>query len=435
MPEPIISLKNVSVVYNPGKSSEVWALRDINIEIMPQEYVIFFGPSGCGKSTLLYTIAGLEFPSQGQVIVKGKNIPSLSQRELIEHHRQSIGMIFQAFYLIPSLTVQANILLPQMFAKATLVSRKARAKALMHRFGISNLANKYPDSLSGGQQQRVAIARALINDPEIILADEPTGNLDSENAKIVLDLLSDMVERDKRVVIHVTHDPSHLSRAHRVFYMKDGKITRIVTNPIKKPGDVDFPKQELSLMAQLSQIYPHLPESRLKAKLIFRNILMPYSIEDENKIEALIEAYLLQKISEQELLEALDLPPEKGGVNLYAQTARNLARKIVKIANEMSLMEPTKDYLPTPARDKAVEIRGYLLDNFQGKLELVQIQRLDYFLEERILEHIDKKELRYFLDLPLDKGGVGLNRRTAKNFAEQVEVILSKTKELVPGSF
>ncbi len=428
MANPIIELKNVSVVYNPGKTSEFWALRDINAEINPEEYVIFFGPSGCGKSTLLYTIAGLEFPSRGQVIVKGKNVSSLSPQELIEHHRHSTGMVFQAFYLIPSLKVQANILLPQMFAAADLVSRQARVKALMHRFGIFNMADKYPESLSGGQQQRVAIARALVNDPEIVLADEPTGNLDSENAQIVLDLLSDMVERDKRVVIHVTHNPSHLSRAHRVFYMQDGKITRIVTNPKKQAGEFEEPTP----IAELARAYPHLPESRLKAKLIFRNLLIPYSIEDENKIEALIEAYLLKKISGNELAESLDLPPEQGGINLYAQTARSLARKIAQMAHEMELIESAETYFPTPVQEKAAEIRGYLLDSYQGQLELVQIQRLDHFLEERILGRINKGELRYFLDVPLDKGGVGLNRRTAKNFAEQVDIILSKTESLTP---
>ena len=190
---PIIKFENLSVVYDLGKSNETEALKDINLEIYPQEYVIFFGPSGCGKSTLLYTIAGLEYPTRGRVIVDGKSIKDLSLKELISFHRSAIGMIFQAYYLLPTLNVRDNILLPQLFSNASGREREKKAENLMKRFGIYELRNKKISQLSGGQQQRVAIARALINGAGIILADEPTGNLDSKNAKVLLDLLTDPV--------------------------------------------------------------------------------------------------------------------------------------------------------------------------------------------------------------------------------------------------
>ena len=137
--QPIIKFDNLSVVYDLGKSNETWALREVTLEIYPEEYVIFFGPSGCGKSTLLYTIAGLEFPTTGRVIVNGKDLKSLNQKELIKFHRSTIGMVFQAYYLIPTFNVRDNILLPQIFAKVPPSQRLRKAKLLMERFGILSL--------------------------------------------------------------------------------------------------------------------------------------------------------------------------------------------------------------------------------------------------------------------------------------------------------
>ena len=232
--EPIIKIEKMSIVYDPGKSNENWALKDISLEIYPEEYVIFFGPSGCGKSTLLYVIAGLEKPSQGKVIVNGKDLTSLSEKELIGFHRSSLGMVFQAYYLIPSLTARDNVVLPQVFMEKPPAERLEKTRILMERFGITDFQGRTPTKMSGGQQQRVAIARSLINDPPILLADEPVGNLDSKNAEIVIDLLAELNSKDKKTVLHVTHDPSYLGHAHRIFYMRDGKITRVVSNPEKQ---------------------------------------------------------------------------------------------------------------------------------------------------------------------------------------------------------
>jgi len=424
--EPIIKLENLSVAYNLGKSSEVWALKEVSLEIYPQEYIIFFGPSGCGKSTLLYTIAGLERPTRGEVIVKGKNLSLLSEKELIAYHQSSIGMIFQAYYLIPSLTAKDNILLPQLFAKVPSKERIKKINDLMARFGISDFQHRRPANLSGGQQQRVAIARALINNPSIILADEPVGNLDSKNAEIVLGLLSELNQKDKKTIIHVTHDPRQLHYADRVFYMKDGKITRQVINPQKTtlvPMEIS---SKISELERLAQAYPYLTESQLRAKLILNHLLFPYDIETQQKIEATINQYLLKKIDERKLMEILDLPPEKGGVNLYTQTAQELTKKIVRLAREIERVEEEEYPSLTPLEEKAMALRGYLLDNYSGQLNFQQVKRLEEFLSQRIIGKIKKKELEKFLDLPLEKGGAGLNRRTAKKFAREVELILMK---------
>lgn len=425
--EPIIKIENLSVAYNLGKTNEHWALQDINLEIYPEEYIIFFGPSGCGKSTLLYAIAGLEFPTKGDVIVGGKNLKHLTENKLIDFHRSIIGMVFQAYYLIPTLNVRDNILLPQIFAGTPLEKRKKDAKLLMEKFGIAELWNRKPSLLSGGQQQRVAIARALINDPLIVLADELVGNLDSKNAEIVLNLLENLNGKDAKTIIHVTHDPSNLNRANRVFYLKDGKIVREIQNQNRKmPAGV--PKKEITELEKLAQLYPWLPESSLQAKLILNHLLLPYGVEDQRKIEAVIESYLLKKIGDRELSQILDQPAEKGGVNLYSQRAKNLSGKIVPLAREIEMMTEAEEKYPqlTPLEDKTAELRGYLIDGYSGQLSFNQIKRLEEFLAHRIIGKINKNELEKFFDLPFSKGGVGLNRRTAKRFAEKIELILMK---------
>ncbi len=425
--EPIIKIEDLSVAYNLGKTNENWVLHDINLEIYPEEYVIFFGPSGCGKSTLLYTIAGLEFPTKGNVIVNGKNLKILTEKKLIDFHRSTIGMVFQAYYLISTLSVKDNILLPQLFAEIPLEQREKNAKSLMEKFGIAKLWDRKPSLLSGGQQQRVAIARALINNPLIVLADELVGNLDSKNAEIVMNLLENLNKEDAKTIIHVTHDPSNLNRANRVFYLKDGKIIREVRSQNRKmPAGV--PKKEITELEKLAQLYPWLPESSLRAKLILNHLLLPYGIEDQRKIEAVIESFLFKKIDERELKQVLDQPIEKGGINLYTQTAQSLSKKIIPLAKEIEIMTEAEENYPqlTPLEDKTDELRGYLIDGYSGQLSFDQIKRLEEFLGQRIIGKIKKDELEKFLDLSFGKGGVGLNRRTAKRFAAEVELILMK---------
>jgi putative ABC transport system ATP-binding protein len=227
---PLIEVKKLNVVYFPGKSNEVHALKDITLDIYPGEFIIFFGPSGCGKSTLLYSISGLETNVSGDVIVKGQNLPAMTKKQREVFHQKTIGMVFQAFYLIPSLSVLQNVSLPQMALNASRTTRDERALKLMERFGIAAQAGKLPQELSGGQQQRVALCRSIINDPEILFADEPVGNLDSKSSEEVMKLLRELNDRDKKTVILVTHDPSHLHNAHRVFYMRDGQIVRAQEN-------------------------------------------------------------------------------------------------------------------------------------------------------------------------------------------------------------
>ena len=222
----MIELKNVSKSYALDNETFL-ALSDINLNIRQGEQIAITGPSGCGKSTLMHIIGLLDEPTSGQVIIKGKNISNLSDNELSQLRNEFAGFIFQQFNLINKLTVLENILLPTHYYRKKLkYNPQTHALELMSRFGIYEKAKSYPNKLSGGQQQRVAIARALINQPKIILADEPTGNLDSKTGSMILHLLKKLNKNDKLTLIIVTHDREIASYFDRNIRMFDGKIQK-----------------------------------------------------------------------------------------------------------------------------------------------------------------------------------------------------------------
>lgn len=225
----VIECKGVKKTFAHGRmSNEV--LHGINMDIFSGEYVILFGPSGCGKSTLLNIIAGLETVTEGEVRIRDKDITKFNEHQLARTHRTKIGMVFQQFNLLKTLTVLENIALPQVFAGIRYKRRVRRAENLLKVFEFERFRNYNPNELSGGQQQRIAIARALVNNPWILLVDEPTGNLDSKSADEVMQLLKDLNEKSKRTILLVTHNPDYVSHPHRVLYMKDGQIVRSVVN-------------------------------------------------------------------------------------------------------------------------------------------------------------------------------------------------------------
>jgi len=433
--DPIIKTQNLSVIYDLGKSSETRALDNVSVQIYPGEYIIFFGPSGCGKSTLLYTIAGLEFPTHGNVWVQGQDISLFSSQELVNFHRQNTGMIFQAYYLIPSLSVLDNVLLPQIFkGEKNIPFRKEKALTLLERFGIADQAKKLPTLLSGGQQQRVAICRSLINDPSIILADEPVGNLDTASAENVIGILKELNEKDKRTVILVTHDPRYLGFSHRVYHMQDGKITQEIVNT-EKPQIVIKEKTErvLTQLEKLANLYPYLPKSQLQAKALANYFSHPLSIEEQERFEQTIEKYLKDEISKEIFLQLLDLPYEQGGVGFYRQRAEAFGQKINQILQEAEILrQEIKQYPGEPEKTgiqkRVDDLRKFLLDDYSGRLNPGQVQKLGRVIEGRVLGSVDSKLFRKFLDEPEKKGGVGLNSRTAKEFTKKLEIILAEAE-------
>jgi len=213
-----INIQNISKKYN-----NVLALNDISLTIERKEWVAVMGPSGSGKSTLLNIIGGLDSPTQGKAIVAGDDIAKLSSKQLATFRREKIGFVFQQFYLVPYLTALENVMLAQYFHSMT---DEQEAVAALQRVGLSDRLRHLPSELSGGEQQRVCMARALINHPQLILADEPTGNLDAENERIVLGLLADL-HRDGHTIIIVTHAPHIGEQAQKIIRLAHGRLVDV----------------------------------------------------------------------------------------------------------------------------------------------------------------------------------------------------------------
>jgi len=225
MAKNIIELKNVWKIYKMGKV-EVPALRGLSLQIKPGEFVAIQGPSGSGKSTAMNMVGCLDIPTKGKVYLEGQDISKLSESELAQIRGRKIGFVFQQFNLINTLTALENVMLPMTFQSKSRAERQKRAQKLLELVGLKDRINHKPTELSGGQQQRVAIARALSNNPEIILADEPTGNLDSKAGKAFMDFLKELHKKENKTIIMVTHDSDLARYAQRVAYLKDGQIVK-----------------------------------------------------------------------------------------------------------------------------------------------------------------------------------------------------------------
>lgn len=217
---PILLLEDVTKVYRDGRR-EFAALRSVSLQVWPGEWVAIIGPSGCGKSTLLNVIAGLDRPTTGRVVVDGIDLATLDEDGLARWRRRHIGIVFQFFQLLPTLTVVENVQLPLVLAGA--LRARTRALALLEQVGLAHVAHRFPSDLSGGEQQRVAIARALANEPRLLLADEPTGNLDTASGATVLELF-ERAWRAGTTVLLVTHDRTVAHRAQRLIELRDGIV-------------------------------------------------------------------------------------------------------------------------------------------------------------------------------------------------------------------
>ena len=220
--EHILRTVQLHMVYHVGKV-RVDALRGVDIQIKRGEFVSIVGPSGCGKSTLLHLLGGLARPSSGQIYVDGIEISTVGDGERTQIRRNKIGFVFQRFNLLPTLTVRGNLEIARQIQNGSAPSRQ-RVEELIDLVGLSHKLGMKPLDLSAGEQQRVAIARALINDPAIMLADEPTGNLDSSNSKLILNLFCDLNERLGQTIAMITHNPEAASVGHRTIEMRDGQV-------------------------------------------------------------------------------------------------------------------------------------------------------------------------------------------------------------------
>jgi putative ABC transport system ATP-binding protein len=221
----IIQLKSVSRTYVMGKET-IPALDDVSLDIKEGEFLAIMGPSGSGKSTFANVIGGLDKPSSGDVLVDGECINKLNDKHISSYRNRKVGFIFQSFNLLPTYTALENVMIPLILTGESSSIRKQKAYECLKEVGLENRADHKPYQLSGGERQRVSIARALINEPQIIIADEPTGNLDTKKSEEIVCLLKDLNRKKKITVIVITHDPSIARQADRTLHMRDGKIGR-----------------------------------------------------------------------------------------------------------------------------------------------------------------------------------------------------------------
>ncbi len=245
----LVQTQNLTKIYGSG-STAVTALDHVNIKIHNGEFVAVMGPSGCGKSTLLHLLGGLDTPSDGDVLIDGASITKMPDDQLTELRRRKIGFVFQFYNLIPVLSAAENAALPVTLDGVRPADATEKAREWLARFGLADRLSGRPDQLSGGQQQRVAIARALVAEPALILADEPTGNLDTHAGDEIAALLRDVSKQYDRTIVMVTHDPRIAAYADRIIFLKDGmvvdetllekkssKTERLVAEKVKEVGD------------------------------------------------------------------------------------------------------------------------------------------------------------------------------------------------------
>jgi len=224
MNEPLLLAKSVHKTYFLGKRS-LEVLRGVDVELHRGEFLALRGASGAGKSTLLHLLGGLDTPNKGEIWLAGRNLAGLSSRELARLRNEEVAFIFQAYYLLPELDALENVCLPARMARTTAAEAEAKGRELLERVGLKERMEHKPYELSGGEQQRVAIARALINDPDILLADEPTGNLDSHTGQEIIELLCGLRTENQTTLVMATHDPQLAARAPRVMELVDGQVS------------------------------------------------------------------------------------------------------------------------------------------------------------------------------------------------------------------
>jgi putative ABC transport system ATP-binding protein len=221
--EIVVRVEDVTKEYAMGRTV-VKALRGVSLEIARGEFLCIAGPSGSGKTTLLNLIGCLDKPTSGRILIEGQDVSKLSPKELVWVRRRRLGFVFQTFNLVPVLTAYENIELPLLLLGVGAAERRRRVYALLEALGISELAHHRPDEMSGGQQQRVSIARALITEPALVLADEPTANLDSETGKAIIELMHELNKTHGTTFVFSTHDPKVMERASRLIHIRDGII-------------------------------------------------------------------------------------------------------------------------------------------------------------------------------------------------------------------
>jgi putative ABC transport system ATP-binding protein len=439
MIEPIIRIRNMSIIYNKGKENEFRASDGVNMEIYPGEYIIFFGPSGCGKSTCLYSILGVLPPTIGEVLVKGENPYAYSADEMVRYQTKVIGIMYQAFYLIPSLTILDNVTLPMIFQGIHPNLRKKRGQELLDRFGIGTHGHKLPEALSGGQTQRVSVARAFVNDPEILLADEPVGNLDSKSADAVMDTLHEINKNEKKTIILVTHDAKYLPYAHRVIYIKDGRVVRIVPNPEKKQiARVDQQKTLVTEMETLAKVHPYLSPSELKVKSIINYLTQDLTLDQLSRLENYVKLMIDGKIFHDQFYNILIKDFNDGGLGLNSMPAEEMTEKLNRILYQAKDIRRYRRRLEqnnffATEKDLIKKLTEYLIAEYHFEMTPTAKRRLKELVYDRVSGLVKRDVFSQQMIKPLAEGGLGFEKTAAEKLTQYFEKILTQGLEVESG--
>lgn len=422
--QPLVEVRNLNVIYDADTPRETRALKDVSLQIYPEEYVIFYGPSGCGKSTLLYCISGLLTPTNGEVLVLGDDIAKFSAKKIADFHRKTIGIVFQAYNLIPTLSIIDNVALPQIWRGIPSKLREKLAVASLKNLGIEHLVKRLPQELSGGQQQRVAIARSLVNNPPLLLGDEPVGNLDSKSAQGVLEIFSNLNIDKKKTVILVTHDTSLFPYADRIIFMRDGKIIKEEKNAQKiAASSID---QVISLEA--SQTEENSEEKRIRE---FADALSDYSLTVsevylKEKMDDLIINNVKGKISLGDLGKKLMAHLRDGGLGFDAKRAEEFVKRLENVLFEGALLKrrTSDDIKNKPLISEVAELRKYLLMESDRILSFTQIKRLEEAIGGRLRGSIDDQSFLKVIALPEVLSGVGFSGAEAFRFLFKLKMVM-----------
>ncbi len=432
MAKPLIICRNLDITYNKGKSNEFKALSNASTDIYEGEYIILFGASGSGKSTLMYAIQGSLPPGGGTMLIGGEDIYQIPIEDRIYFQRYVMGIIFQSFNLIGSLTVLDNVALPMIFANADRPTRERRAQALLERFGVGHVSHKIPSMLSGGQQQRVSVARSMVNDPKILLADEPTGNLDSVSTQQVMDKIDEINTFDKRTIIMVSHNAAHLSYAHRVYYLKDGRIVREVVNPQRKQiKPVKEGETIVTELEQLARLYPYDSIESLRVKSLVNYVTQDYTFSQLERLETAMQYFISGRVEKDAVTKMLVLAYDRGGVGIPEKDARRIVHTADKLLSQADdIRRFRKQFENAHAffdqHKLAERLRDHLLRIHHMKLSKKQDENLVELIADRVVGVSGEQEFLEKLSVGVSSGGLGLTYDEAEDITRYFEKIIAQ---------
>ncbi len=432
MAKPLIVARDLSIIYNKGKQNEFKALSGVNTDIFEGEYIILFGASGSGKSTLMYSIQGSLPPGEGTLLIRGDDIYAYPPSERVYFQRHVMGIIFQQFNLIPSLSVLDNVALPMIFANADRQTRERRAQSLLDRFGVGHVSHKIPAMLSGGQQQRVSVARSMINDPKILLADEPTGNLDSVSTQQVMDKIDEINTFDRRTIIMVSHNAAHLSYAHRVYYLKDGLVVREVVNPQRKQiKPVREGETIVTELEQLARLYPYDSIPSLRVKSLVNYLTQDYTFDQIVRLEHVLKLYISGKIDEKTMYKGLIRSYEEGGVDIEPKTAKKMtstAKLLIEQSADIRRYRAKKDNdnIFFSQYDLAIRLHDHIKKLYGLKLTKELSDYLVEMIADRVTGVTSEDDFNERLQRKPKTGGLGFNESCADDITRYFEKMIAQ---------